>query len=147
MAECNLCSVSVWRGGSSVRNFNTTNLIKQKHHEKEYDDFLKVTTSVKKCVPQQTLLETFQRCEKLPPDSNKAKIITEKVVEFVGLDDQPLSVVENVGFWHLIEHLEPRYTSPKSTFHLRNGYPKQVQASVQIHFEALGKRCHGQFHS
>ncbi len=33
-------------------------------------------------------------------------------MEFVALDDQPFSVVEDVGFRRLIEHIEPRYVMP-----------------------------------
>lgn len=61
---------------------------------------------------QQTLLESINSQEKLPPCSHKAKLITEKLVQFIVLDDQPLLVVENVGFQCLIKHLEPRYTLP-----------------------------------
>lgn len=46
-AECNLCNTSFARGGS------TTNLIKhlQKHHGKEYEDFLQSTSAKKKSEP------------------------------------------------------------------------------------------------
>ncbi len=35
-----------------------------------------------------------------------------KIVGFILLDDQPICVVENVGFQRLVEHLEPRYQLP-----------------------------------
>lgn len=56
--------------------------------------------------------EAIDKREKLAPESNKAKLITEKVTEFIVLDDQPLSVVENVGFRRLMECLKPRYIMP-----------------------------------
>lgn len=65
---------------------------------------------------QQMLFEPIQKCDKLPPESNKAKLITEKVVDFVVLDDEALSIVENVGFCHLMKHLEPRYVLPYQHF-------------------------------
>lgn len=43
-------------------------------------------------------------------------MITEKVIKFILLDDQPLSVVENVGFQRFVEHLEPRYQLPNRHF-------------------------------
>lgn len=52
---------------------------------------------------QQALLETIQKHEKLPPESNKAKLITEKIVDFIVLD--ALTAVENAGFQGLMEHL------------------------------------------
>lgn len=118
-AVCNLCNASVSRGGSSTGHYNTTNLIKhlQKHHGKEYEEFLQSTSTKKKSEPrQQSLQETILKREKLPTESKKAKVITEKVIEFILLDDQPLSVVENVGFRRLVEHLEPRYQLPNRHF-------------------------------
>lgn len=57
-------------------------------------------------------MKSIKRLQKLPLDSNNGKSITEKLVQFIFLDSQPLSVVENVGFRCLIEHLEPCYTLP-----------------------------------
>lgn len=59
----------------------------QKHHGKEYAELMQATNAEKKSAPQQ-----------------KTLLIMEKVAEFIVLDDQPLSIVENVGFQHLIEH-------------------------------------------
>ncbi|KAI7792535.1 putative zinc finger BED domain-containing protein 4-like [Triplophysa rosa] len=105
-AECNVCNVSVLRGGKAG-NYNTTNLIKHlhKHHLKQYEEFMQTTSAKKKSVPlQQTLQEVIQKLQKLTPESNKAKLITEKVTEFIVLDDQPLSVVENMGFQRLCRY-------------------------------------------
>ncbi len=124
-AECNSCNVS--RGGSSG---NTTNLIEhlQKHHRKEYAEFIQATSAKKKSVPQQqTLRETIQKREKLPPDSNKAKLITEKVTEFIVLDDQPFSAVENMGFQRLIEYLEPRYMMPNRHYISNTAVPNKYK--------------------
>ena len=49
------------------------------------------------------------RREKFPRDSYKAKKITERVIEFISLDDQPIAEVENAGFRCLFE---PRYALP-----------------------------------
>lgn len=40
----------------------------------------------------------------------------ERVVEIIALDDQPVAVVENTGFCHLLEYLEPRYAPPSQHF-------------------------------
>ena len=40
-------------------------------------------------------------------DSKKAKDITGKVMEFIGLDDQPLRVVEDMGVRRLLSHSLP----------------------------------------
>ncbi len=108
-ATCNVCKAVVPRGGSSVTTCNTTNLIKhlKKHHIKEHEDFLARGQKDERS-RQESLLESFQKQSKLPPDNVKAKEITEKLLNFIVLDDQPLSVVENEGFRSLIEHLQPR---------------------------------------
>ena len=49
-------------------------------------------------------------------DSEKAKAIYDRVMEFIALDDQPFFVVENLGFRKLIAHLEPCYTLPGHCF-------------------------------
>ncbi|XP_076828944.1 zinc finger BED domain-containing protein 4-like [Brachyhypopomus gauderio] len=139
-AECNVCHASVSRGGSRSDKFNTTNLIKhlQKHHGKEYIEFIEASNAKKKNVShQQTLLENIQKREKLPPESNKAKLITEKIVEFVVLDDQPLSVVENVGFQRLMEHLEPRYVLPNRQFISVQAVPDKYKQVCKFISECL----------
>lgn len=76
----------------------------------------------KKVLYQQALLETIQKREKLPPESNKAKLITEKIVDFIVLDDHTLSAVENAGF--------QAFGVAKLPFHLQASYPRDVQAVV-----------------
>ena len=111
-AICNICNANVARGGDKVGKFNTTNLNKhlQKHHAKEHAELrAKPAESTTK---QLTLVDALQRREKLPAGSVKATNITEKIMEFIVLDSQPLSVVDNEGFRRLLEHLEPRYSLP-----------------------------------
>lgn len=44
---------------------------------------------------QQTLKAAFKRRQKFPGDCIKVKNITERVMDFMVLDDQPISVVEH----------------------------------------------------
>lgn len=70
--------MNVSQGVGSTGRFNTTNSIKhlQKHHGKEYEDFLQSTSAKKNSEPrQQSLQETILKLEKLPTESNKAKVI------------------------------------------------------------------------
>ena len=105
-ATCNICKEAISRGGTSVANFNTSNLIKhlKTRHAKEHDEFTKVKGKKKDELQQQTLETAFHRRDKFPKDSQKATKITDKILEFIVLDDQPLSVVENVGFRRVMEH-------------------------------------------
>lgn len=58
--------------------------------------------------------------ERFPQDSEMAKKITERVTEFVALDDQPISVVKIIGFRLLLEplnHLDATFqTLPYKVF-------------------------------
>ena len=83
---------------------NTTYLIThiQKHHAKEHAEFLKLNKTKgagDSTAQQQT-------------SSLKALAITQKVLEFIASDAQPVSVVEGEGFRRLLEYFEPRYSLP-----------------------------------
>lgn len=58
---------------------------------------------------QLTLKEMKERGEKFPPNSVQAAKITERILNFIVMDGQPLSVVGDKGFRLLVNHLEPRY--------------------------------------
>ncbi|KAK0154005.1 Zinc finger BED domain-containing protein 4 [Merluccius polli] len=124
-ATCNVCKAVVQRGGSTAATFNTTNLIKhlKKHHTTEHQDFIAARQNDERS-RQETLLESFQKQGKLPHDNVKAKGITEKLLNFIVLDDQPLSVVENEGFRSLVEHLQPRYNLPSRKYLSETALPE-----------------------
>ena len=58
---------------------------------------------------QLTLKEMKERGDKFPMNSVQATKITERILNFIVMDGQPLSVVGDKGFRLLISHLEPRY--------------------------------------
>ncbi|KAI2666682.1 Zinc finger BED domain-containing protein 4 [Labeo rohita] len=126
-ATCIICQAAISRGGTSISNFNTTNLIKhlKTRHPVEHDGYTKARTE--KDEPrqtQQTLEASFKQREKFSQDSQRAIKITDRIIEFIVLDDQPLSVVENVGFRRLIEHLGPRYSLPGRKYISETALPK-----------------------
>lgn len=53
----------------------------------------------------------FENCSKFSKENQKAKAITNKIIEFMVLDNQPFPVVENQGFRRLTAHLDPRFFS------------------------------------
>uniref|UniRef100_A0A1A8MBN7 Zinc finger, BED domain containing 4 n=2 Tax=Nothobranchius pienaari TaxID=704102 RepID=A0A1A8MBN7_9TELE len=122
-ATCNICKLSVSRGGKDRAAFNTTNLIRhlKNKHPAQYSEFTAATQI--KTWSQPTLEAMLKNKEKLPKDSDKAKNITTKIAEFIALDDQPLSVVSNVGFRCLMEHLEPRYELPSRSYFTDTALP------------------------
>ncbi|XP_023694531.2 zinc finger BED domain-containing protein 4-like isoform X2 [Paramormyrops kingsleyae] len=134
-AICNLCKIKVSRGGSSVAVYNTTNLIKhlKNHHTEEHEEFRQAKQKKdEESKKQLTLPEAYSRHEKLPNNSPKAAKITEKVLEFIVLDDQPLSVVDNVGFRRLMEYLEPRYSLPSQKYISETALPEQYSRVMTL---------------
>jgi len=136
-ATCNVCNASISRGGSNRAAFNTTNLIRhlKNKHSTEYSEFTQATQA-KTAPKQHTLEETFKRREKFPRDSDKAKKITERIVEFIALDDQPIAVVENTGFRRLLELLEPRYALPSRHYISDTALP-ELYNKVHDHLRGL----------
>ena len=125
IAVCKKFSGRVPRGGKKSSGFNTTNLIshmKTRHHGeavwKEYEAATVAASGAKgktsiRCavVPIQ---RAFENCRNFPRDSEKAEAINDKVMEFIALDDQPFSVVENPGFRKLIAHKATLHPSKPS---------------------------------
>lgn len=109
------------------KNFSTTGLI---HHLKtrhpiEHEEYRKTTLVKSTPTTSQTpsVATLFEKTKKFEEDSVKACGITEKVMEFIALDDQPFSVVEDIGFRRLIQHIEPRYTLPSRRYFAETSLP------------------------
>lgn len=144
-AICNVCKEKISRGGSKVKNFNTTNLIRhlKNHHSAQHGEFAKLTAENEKKkgekTPQRLLTQpTLESTHAYSRDSGKAKAITKKVMEFIALDDQPFSVVEDVGFRRLLAHIDPRYTLP-SRRHLVDVALPELHQAVHSHIDGLLK--------
>ncbi|XP_073718457.1 zinc finger BED domain-containing protein 4 [Misgurnus anguillicaudatus] len=125
-AVCRHCSAELSRGGASAKTYSTSSLIyhlKSRHpeHHAEYEKdtaAATATAAAKRKVapgpgtPTPSVADLLEKAKKFANDSAKAKGITKRIMEFIALDDQPFSVVEDVGFRRLIDHIEPRYTIP-----------------------------------
>ena len=55
---------------------------------------------------------------------------------FIALDNQPFSVVENVGFRRLVEHLEPWYTLPSRRW-FSDVALQEIHSIVETHIHKL----------
>lgn len=144
IADCKLCSAKISRGGSKVSSYNTSNLIKhlKMKHKTEHGEFTAVTSS---CTQQLTLQQTLARREKFSMDNPRAKKISEVVTQFIVLDDQPLSIVDNVGFRRLMNLLEPGNSQPPSCH--RCHVATITQHSEKTHYQhATGGHKGYQFH-
>ncbi len=134
-AKCKVCKLMVSRGGSIRASYNTTNLIRHlKKHEAEYKEYSAATKS-KAGLKQQMLLASLRK-DKFPRGGEKARMITQRLTEFIALDDQPISVVENTGFRRLLEFLEPRYELPSRHFITSTAIP-ELYNKVRTHVRDL----------
>ncbi len=112
-AVCRHCSAELSRGGASAKTYSTSSLIyhlKSRHpeHHVEYEKdtaAATATAAAKRKVappsprtPTPSVADFLEKAKKFANDSAKAKGIAKRVMEFIALDDQPFSVVEDVGF-------------------------------------------------
>lgn len=109
-AKCNLCNELVSRGGTSSKTASTTSLISHLkcHHPEQHSIFLSAKKIDKEPLQQfqhasssssqLTIEESIDRKKSLQKDNPRAQEITRKIAEFLAVDYQPFSTVENVGF-------------------------------------------------
>ncbi|XP_051811092.1 zinc finger BED domain-containing protein 4-like [Acanthochromis polyacanthus] len=141
LAICNDCKAQVMRGVEKQHSFNTTNLIVhlKSRHPELHREFLK-SKEEKAPAPAKTsmqpLLRSFNKAKAFNSDHPKVKEINKKIIEFIALDNQPFSVVEDAGFRRLMMHLEPRYAMPSRRFFSDVALP-ELQCSVSNHVEKL----------
>lgn len=82
------------------------------HHVEEHQEFNNQKDN-------QTNTDVIQRLSKHPADDMKANAVTDRqFINFIILGDQPLSVIENVGFCSRLEHLEPMWRLPSREYRI-----------------------------
>ena len=107
--KCKLCRADFAHSGGST---NLKNHLRS-HHRAEYTALYSDDDTVLGQSQQKMDVFCKQRpAEKLLPGSARAQELTSAVVDFVIQDLRPASVVDNVGFLHLMEVTEPRYSVP-----------------------------------
>jgi len=83
--------------------------------------------------------KAFENSKKFARDDPKATAINDKIMEFMALDEQPFSVVEDQGFCQLIAHLEPRCVLPSRRYFADVSLPALYDAVAKhIHSEIIG---------
>ena len=97
---------SAWWKEQSYVQHDQSNTPPRNKHQQQHNEYTAATQVT--ALKQPTLSGTFKRKEKLPHNSEKAK--TAQIAEFIALDDQPLSVVENGGFKGQLECFSPFFS-------------------------------------
>lgn len=91
-------------------------------HKSEHDEF-----SASCSMQQPTSQQTLARWEKMLSDNPRAVKITAALTQYIVLDDQPLSVIHNVGFQWLFNILEPNYDIPRH-YHVTDLVKKHIMS-------------------
>lgn len=121
-AVCKVCHTKIKYFG------NTTNL---RNHVSRFHQELASAASKKTADPAQPRIE--ETLSTLPPNSERGKRITQAVSAFIAKDLRPYSVVENIGFRHLLKTLEPRYKLPSRSHFTEKTIPalyRETKAQV-----------------
>jgi hypothetical protein len=135
---CNECNAKISRGGTTAKNFTTTNMIShlRSQHTVLYHEFelnkskksavampnsisIKGSTSsstVGECVVQPTLAQCNSMAEAWPTDHPRAKSISTAIGAMMALDCQPFSIVEDEGFKRLMKLVAPKYALPSRKY-------------------------------
>lgn len=133
-AKCKKCQNFVKTGSCLSRNMNTTNLWNHMklHHISDYQALSRKCE--KSDQNQQTLPGFLEQHRKWANEDARSKKLDELIMEMIAADDQPFSIVEDVGFKRLIQHLEPRYNIKTEKFFRTQKFKEiytQVEAAVK----------------
>lgn len=138
-AKCQLCNSIISRGGVGklATPSGMINHLKHKHYH-EYNEYEEKETKVKeakrkraeehptkkKLATQLTLSESFNRNKQYDINSDKAVAVHNAIARMIVLDNQPISVVTDLGFKKLLNTLDPKYNIPSRTYFLGTVIPK-----------------------
>ena len=144
-AVCNTCKENVsMGGGTSAKTLNTSNLWSHLriHHSDLYatsQSQLGTTTSSQAgtaTLSQPTIQDLFQRQRKWPNSDQRSKLIDKLITEMIITDNQPFTVVSDIGFKRLMGAAAPQY-SLKSEKYYRTGMLPEVHHKVVKKVKAL----------
>jgi hypothetical protein len=141
IAICSICKMNISRGSKEKqsKSFNTTNMmchINTKHREivskesklneeenkrkakNQQNVIKKIKSTEASCSKhsQQTLFETLERKKPWDINDHRSKLITKYIAEMIAVDVQPFSIVEDIGFLRLINHICPNYCIPSRKY-------------------------------
>ena len=127
-AVCNACKVSVSTGATVAKTANTSNLWShlRSHHKEIYEAAKKEQRemeSQKAPSHQPTVADPFQRQKQWANSDEKSKQIDKLIAEMIITDNQPFSVVSDVGFQRLVAALNPRYALKSEKFYRTEKIP------------------------
>ncbi|KAL3107711.1 hypothetical protein niasHT_012224 [Heterodera trifolii] len=88
------------------------------------DDEVQTIFSEKR--PRQSIAEALRAKSPWESDGEKTLRMNKRIMEFIAVDLQPLSVVENIGFQRLVTEMQPKYVMPGRKFFTNTLMPQIV---------------------
>ena len=90
--------------------------------------------------PQVTLDDYVQQVTPLGFNHPTVRKITRSIAELIALDNQPFSIVDDIGFIRVMKVLEPRYTIPSRRYFAEVAIPdifREVKEAMGNFFAQL----------
>jgi len=110
-ATCKLCLLEV---AHSEGTTNLKNHLRSHHHPENRNPYSDDLAEIQRQPKMNVFCKSSRTVEKLSPLSARAQELTSATVDFVVHNLRPVNVVDCVGFLHLMEVAEPKYTVPCS---------------------------------
>ena len=138
-AVCSTCGESISRGGTSAKNFNTSNLryhlqrvhiakfVELELKQQEESDKKAEEYEVKRRktdARQLTLAEVKERKDLWSYCHPQHKKVTGWIAEMIAIDSQPFSIVEDTGFLRLLSNVCPLYAVPSRKYFAEKVIPE-----------------------
>ena len=89
---------------------------------------------------QVSLEVILERQQKMAFDHPRARHITKLVGEMIAVNNQPFSVVSDVGFTRLMNYIEPRYCIPSRTYFSEKMIPQLFERLQTVVHELLDEQ-------
>ncbi|XP_053170463.1 zinc finger BED domain-containing protein 4-like [Scomber japonicus] len=141
-AVCDKCTDVVSVGAATGKNKNTSNLwshLRIRHpdlHNMAQKKMRENEDAANKTQP--TIVDIFQKQRKWTNSDDRSKLMDKLIIEMIVTDNQPFTMVSDVGFKHLMAAAEPRYALKSEKYYrtekLQEVYHKivdQIKALIQ----------------
>lgn len=129
-AICNTCKGKIRRGGAHSKTYGTTKLIRhlKVHHIEDYVKFEEANAAK----PANTAVASIDNVKKTKTQPTLGKVMgkeknevtTRFITEMMALDDQPFSMVENIGFKRMMKRVDPGYKIPNRKYFSDTSLPE-----------------------
>ncbi|XP_065684261.1 zinc finger BED domain-containing protein 4-like [Hydra vulgaris] len=134
IAICNTCKLKVSREIAS-KELKLNEEENKRKAESEKNVLKKIKSTEASCLKQsqQTLFETLARKKPWDINDHRSKLINNYIAEIIAVDIQPFSIVEDIGFQRLLNHICPNYLTAHwltNEFHQKSAVLRVCQFNV-----------------